>query len=146
MQLFGFNMKTVIQTTGWNPFQSYLLVATSASGITGLFFRNESSRVVSNVLPSWILYVWYTGLVLGSVLALIGTHINLKSKLQLEMAGVGILGSISTGYAIVLSFAGGRLSYSVFLIVAFSAACLVRTWQIYRLLQKLNSMQEVIDQ
>lgn len=145
MSLFGIKMKTIIQATSWNPFESYLLGAAFAAGLSGLFAKNETSQVVLDKLPIWVLYTWYLGLVIGAVLGLIGVHINVKLKLHLELTGIGILGGISAGYSVLIAIASNRpFAYSVFITLAFSLACFARTVQLIKTLRKLDKLQEVM--
>ena len=146
MALFNLRkMKTVIQPIGWNPFESYLLGAALAAGLSGIFARGETSQVILRELPLWVLYIWYLGLVAGAILGLIGVHVNTRWKLHLELTGVGILGGISTGYSILIAIVSNSpFAYSVIITAAFSLACFARTIQIVKVLRKLDKLQEVI--
>lgn len=138
-------MKRIIQVESWNPFETYLLVVSFIAGLAGLFFRGETSSVVANILPYWVLWVWYTGLTLGSLLGIVGVHVRFIYKLQVEMIGISILGSVSLGYALAVSIGGGRaFVYSVILVAFFSFACIARSIQLYKRLAKLEKAQEVI--
>lgn len=138
-------MKRIIQIDSWNPFETYLLVASCIAGVAGLFFRGETSSVISKVVPMWVLCSWYAGLTIGAVLGIVGVHLRFLYKLQVEMTGVSILSSISLGYAIAVAVSGGRaFVYSVILVTFFSFACASRSIQLYRKLRKLEKVQEVI--
>lgn len=138
-------MKTVIQPTGWNPFESYIVGAALAAGVSGLVLRGKTSQAVMRELPNWVLHIWYIGLIVGAVLTLIGIHINFRFRLHAELTGVGILGGISAGYSSLIAVAGSSpFAYSVLITAAFSLACFVRTIQLIRILQKLAKVQEVM--
>jgi hypothetical protein len=137
-------MKRVIQTSDWNPFQTYMLVASLVAGVFGVFFPRESSRVVSDAVPEWVLLLWYTGLIVGAVVALIGFHARIRFKIQIEMMGVSILTFVSLGYSTLISFVSGRpFSYSVLLTVFFCLACMARSIQLYKKIKDLNKGREV---
>lgn len=145
MSLFGYNMKTVIQPPGWNPFQTFMLGASVAGGISGLFARNETSSAVAASIPYWILCIWYTGLMVGGILGLVGMFINFRLRVHVKIAGIGLLGGISLGYSLLIAGISGRpLAYPVIITFAFSLACITRTIQLIKILQTPSRSQEVI--
>lgn len=138
-------MKAVILPPGWNPFQTFLMTAAVMGGISGLFARNETSQVAARILPYWILCIWYTGLVIGGILSLIGMFVNIKNRLLVKIAGISLLGGVGTGYTTLIGIAGGRyFTYTVLITAAFSLACIIRVIQLTKILHNPDKSQEVI--
>lgn len=135
----------MILPQGWNPFQTFLMSAAVLAGITGLFAKNESSQLVSRILPYWILSIWYSGLVIGGALALIGMFFSVKYRLLIKIAGISLLGGVGTGYTFIVAVAGHRpFAYPVLITGAFSLACIIRVIQLTKVLHNPDKSQEVI--
>lgn len=139
-----FNVRTVIQSSGWNPFQTYLLVASLLAGVSGLFFPNESSQAITRVVPYSVLVVWYIGLIVGSIATLIGSHFKLQARIQVEIMGLSLLTFVTFGYSTLISVISGRpFSYSILLTEFFCLACIAKLAQLLGKLKKLNQGSEV---
>lgn len=147
MNLLGRKVKTVIQPPGWNPFQTFLMSAAVISGIFNLFSKGNNSQLLVRNLPLWIVYTWYAGITIGGTLALIGMHINFRQRLLVKIIGLSMLGSISSGYCVLVAIASGRpFSYPMLITAAFAAACIIRTTQLLKILRNPHKSQEVIVQ
>lgn len=139
-----FDMKRIIQIDSWNEFQTYLLIAAFLAGFFGLFFPQETSRAASVGVPWWVLLVWYTGLVVGSTLSLIGSHLRFESKIHVEIIGLSILSFVTSGYSAIISVVSNRpFSYSVLVIVFFCIACVIRMFRLYGKIKDLRKSGEV---
>ena len=116
-----------------NPFQVFMMLACILSGFFGLFTPGESSSAIQRLLPETIQVIWYVGLLLGGILGLYG----LVRNMFIERISMTLLAGISIGYAFILFEISPRiLTFSVFVIIFFSIACIVRIFQIRRLLKR----------
>jgi ABC-type microcin C transport system permease subunit YejE len=110
-----------------------MMVACILSGLSGLFAPSESSAAIQRLLPKAVELGWYLGLIIGGVIGLYG----LVKNLLVERIGMTILTSISFGYLLVLINVSPRLlTFSLFIILFFSLACLIRIIQVNRLLKR----------
>ncbi len=116
-----------------NPFQVFMFIACIFSGLSGLFIPNRFSSSFQSTLPHSIQLIWYTGLIVGGVVAFYGTLRNIF----IERIGITILTGIILGFTIVIiSHASRFLNASFFLTIAFLIACVIRIIQITRYIKK----------
>lgn len=118
----------------FNPFEYFLLIVGVIAGLGGLLSSGQSSQVLQDELPRWVLIVWYGGLAITSAMSLIGIHFF---KFYLAISGLSIMSSISVAYSLVIIFAGGRLLvFSALITFGFALAAMYRGYQLYQLLRK----------
>ncbi|MDR7278943.1 hypothetical protein [Catenuloplanes atrovinosus] len=90
--------------TGRAPFEVCTLLAALAVG-TALHLGAVVPRSVSTAMPPTIQAVWATGLIVAGLVGLAGVAVprrRLLVGLGLELAGIGVLGTTATMYAISL--------------------------------------------
>jgi hypothetical protein len=115
----------------WNPIEVMIVASSILSGISGVFSEKESSQLVQEFLPYWVLLVWYTSLALGGVGILYGLF---KYNYYIAAMSYFIVSPISLAYGItIVSKGGAPLAYSAVITVAFGIAGLLRGYQLYRL-------------
>lgn len=116
-----------------NWFEAYLLVLALGSGTQGLLGRG-GSRTVEASFPAWGQYLWFGGLLAGSLLALAGVALASVVGTLLERAALFLLAGLSGGYtigAVVLCVVDtGPSAYATTLVAGFGLLCLTRTRQI----------------
>lgn len=139
-------MKMFVQSPGWNPFQTVFMIAAVMAGGAGLFARTETSQAVK-VLPSIVLTVWYIGLFVGGLGALVGLHLNIPHRLTIKIASLGLLAGITWAYSLALIFAPGvkSFAYSIVVTIAFAAACTIRIFQLLKVIHNPEQSSEVVN-
>src|SRR2546430_17175936 len=130
--------RALILASSNSPFQILTVVACLISGVAGLF-PHESTGVIDQLADGGAL-IWYSGLALGAVIALVGRFFQLPMSLLVERVGLYLLAGVmlSYGFGIYLLIGFERARLSGVIIVAFGLACAVRCWQIGRDLQRLR--------
>jgi hypothetical protein len=114
-----------------NPFELFLLAACLLSGVSGVIDPYRGSQAVVDALPLWELYVWYSGLAIGSLIALLGALRRRMLDLYIERMGLSLLTGLTLGYAVALvSQANRPLALPVVVTISFCVACYVRLRQI----------------
>lgn len=99
---------------GRHPFQTYLLALCFISGLP-YFFGQATAEAVENRLPVYVALAWGVLLVVGSALALVGSHWRggYDTALTMERAGLYITGVDGLVYG--LCILGGRDPFGGFL-------------------------------
>jgi len=119
-----------------HPFQIYVLTLMIAYGVAGLLNRHAQPGSVRETLGHYGALVWQIFLVLGSVSSVVGVFWrNRASGLVMEALGCLAAGA-ATAYAagILLYVVGLGATLSACVLFGFGVACVVRAWQIRRVL------------
>lgn len=119
-----------------HPFQLYMLAVTAVYGVIGLV--NHGARPPSVVLALGTLgsLLWSLFLLVGAVGALVGVALaDRATGLTLEASGCLLVGAATTYYAAVATWTLGWDAAVVGLVGGFGLACLVRAFQIHRVLR-----------
>lgn len=119
-------------TTGRHPFEIAVLLAAVVCGIA-LIVTGVSTRSVATAMPGVIQGMWHVLLVAGGAVGLIGVlgQFRLEMRLGFEVAGVVVLGTAATMYAIALiAVSGSQAIPAGSFIAAVAVASWARAWQI----------------
>lgn len=134
-------MKVLILSTR-SPFELFMLFASVLSGVNGLFNPIRASASASSVLPEWELYTWYSTLLVGGIIALIGYARKTLFSLSVERTGLILLAAMSLVYSVTLLVNDLALAFAASFVIAFGVACVFRIRQIGA---ELKRVQEVVD-
>lgn len=113
---------------GRHPFQTFMHLLCVVSGIP-LVLGVATPNSVRAELPDWIGFMWGLSLLMGSVLALVGSFWqgDYTNGLTIERIGLIISGAAAAMFGVVLlSFAGAPALVSACLTFGFGIACIVR--------------------
>lgn len=115
---------------GRDPFEVMFLIACVLAGISGLIF-GASSPNLAVALPGDTQTYWFAGVLVGSVLGLVGAFSKPPTGLVIERVGLALLSGLCGAYgvSIILNSANGAL-VGMFVTLAFGVASLIRVWQI----------------
>lgn len=128
--------KVVVRLPKWNAIEVFLLLAAFAGGVAGLFAREDSSRIIREQMPNWIIIVWYTLITISSVIALYGIY---KNRFDIGSGAYFVLGPVGFIFGIVvLSYGGSPLALSGILTTSFGLAGIVRGIQLFGLLKDIE--------
>jgi hypothetical protein len=123
-------------TAGRNWYQVYLLVLTAAFAVASWFTDSEGQTLITT-FPAWGRHIWYGGLLVLALAALVGIAMHNLTGLLVERAALFVLAGLCGAYGLVfLGFAGrsdpAHAVYVVVLVLAYAAVNLVRATQIRR--------------
>lgn len=120
----------VVLRSGRNPFEAYLLGACVLSGLAGLLTPEAQSPIVQS-LPKWEVVSWYSGLIAGGGVCLVGVSMRGLRSLLVERVGLLMLGAFAVLYSgAVFISAGPKGTFVALFIAAFAAASVARFVQI----------------
>jgi hypothetical protein len=109
--------------------ETYLLILCVVAGAGGILA--PQANVLNTLLPSWFLWLWNVGLIVGAVIGLCGMLFHSPTGPLIERAGLRLLNGIGLAYAAVVLYAAGvaglGTGLAVVLFVAFNA---LRVYQI----------------
>lgn len=120
-----------------HPFETYLLLLATVSGVPLLFGRTNSGSM-NETLPFVVVSAWGAMLVFGSLFALFGLYWRGRPStgLLMERAGLVGVGGASVIYsAVVLIQAGFDGMFSACIVVGFGLACFAQARRISRRIQ-----------
>lgn len=129
-------------TRGRNWYQVYLLVLAvvfvGASWLTG-----GEGQVIAAAFPSWSQYLWYGGLLAGSVAALVGIALATVVGLLLERAALLWLAGLCAAYGMAfLAFpAGADVFHTVYVVTFVGSFALVNLVRARDIRRGVNSMR-----
>jgi uncharacterized membrane protein len=120
--------------TSKSPFEIVVLLVLVLAGTSGLVSPDASSHAVAAILPIWGQYVWYSGLIAGGSVSLVGALTNRMWALFTERGGLLTLGVLCVVYtAIVIAVAGltaAGVAFSGALTLGLGVAFFIRARQI----------------
>jgi len=117
----------VLVRSGRNPFEVLMLCACAFAGAIGLLAPNASANAVTNTLPHWEVLCWYSGLLAGGVISLVGVARGGVMSLLVERVGIILLGCLMLAYALALfAQVGVRGTLPALVTGLFAVACVVR--------------------
>jgi hypothetical protein len=130
--------------TGNEPFQTAILVAFALWGVTSLATLHKVSTNTTRTLPTWGIYLFFIGLTVGSVTALVGVVYQtwLKDLLgfYIERAGLVALAGLCVAYSVwALAASGARAIAFALILTAIGGASLVRIRRIKTDLRQVRS-------
>lgn len=122
--------------SGRNWYQVYLLVLTMVF-VGGSWVTGSAGQVITATFPSWSQYLWYGGLLLGAVVALVGIALHSVTGLLIERGALFWLAGLCAAYGCAfLAFAErADIFHAVFVVtfvLTFALVNLVRAWQVRR--------------
>lgn len=125
-----------VATNGRNWYQVFLLVLTIAFVGTALASGSED-QVIARSYPPWAQQIWYGGLILGAISALIGIAMHSITGLLVERAALFLLSGVclSFGTAFIASILRVDLFhvlYVSFFVYSFGAVNITRALQVRR--------------
>lgn len=124
---------------GRHPFQVFMLTLSFISGLP-ILFGEFTAGSVESTLPPIIAYGWGASLVLGSIVALIGSYLSqahYATAVILERMGLTITGLSAVVYAVIIALQlepGGLLAAGI--VLAYGSACLSRARDISRIIHR----------
>lgn len=121
--------------TGNEPFQAAILVAFALWGLTSLATLHRVSTSTTRTLPTWGIYLFFAGLAVSSITALVGIVYQVWRKefigFYIERAGLVALAGLCVAYSVwALAASGARAVAFALILTAIGAASLVRIRQI----------------
>jgi hypothetical protein len=121
---------------GRNWYQVYLLVLTMVF-VGGSWATGSEGQVIAATFPSWSRYLWYGGLLIGAVVALVGIAQHTVVGLLIERGALFWLSGLCAAYGCAfLAFAGRTDAFHAVFVVtfvlAFALVNLVRARQVRR--------------
>lgn len=127
------------------PLEIAVLLASLLTGVFGLFSSTSGQTInsVDRILPGYG-WVWYVGITLGALTALVSIFMSIPSSLLWERIGLSILATFFIGFSFAsVTFAGAAgLRGSLFLL-AFGLGAVFRARQITQDLRMLeNAVKE----
>jgi hypothetical protein len=128
--------------SGRNPFQLYLLAACVLSGLAGLFAPASESAVVARSLPGWAVMAWYSALVAGATVSIVGVLTRGVGSLLIERVGLAMLAGFTMLYSGLVFVDAPRGTFSALFLAAFAAACVGRFLQIGRDLKRAEAVEQ----
>lgn len=113
-----------------SPFEVFLLAALVVSGIAGLINPHGSSAAIE-ALPGWARFLWYAGVAVASLGALVGALTTRLWSLFIERGSLSMLGVLLVAFAAaIVVVAGWIVAFSSIVTVGLAVACAVRVRQI----------------
>lgn len=117
--------------TGDEPFQTAILVAFALWGLTSLATLHSVSTSTTRTLPTWGIYLFFAGLAVSSVTALVGIVYQVWRKefvgFYVERAGLVALTGLCGAYSVwALAASGARAIAFALILTAIGTASLVR--------------------
>lgn len=127
------------------PLEIAVLLASLLTGVFGLFSSSSGQTVssIDRILPGYG-WVWYAGISLGALVALVSIFMSIPSSLLWERIGLSILATFFIGFAFAaITFAGAPGLRSSLFVLAFGLGALFRARQITQDLRMLeNAVKE----
>lgn len=121
-----------------HPFQLFMLIASFIYSLPGLAFSGVRPGSVQETVGPVGTIVWSVFLCAGTGAALLGIFGFLRDRatgLTFEEGGLAAAGAATVYYAGVSVYANGWTAlFAAVVMLGFGSACLVRSWQIHRLL------------
>jgi hypothetical protein len=117
--------------TGAEPFQTAILVAFALWGVVSLATLHSVSTTTTRTLPTWGIYLFFTGLTVGSITTLVGVVYEAWLKkfvgFYIERAGLIALTGLCLAYSVwALAASGARAIAFALILTAIGTASLVR--------------------
>lgn len=130
--------RALVLRTGRSPFQVLLMVACLISGVSGLFPHEQ--RGVIDQLAEGAAGAWYTGLIVGGSVVLVGVCMRVPTSLLVERVGLLLLTGLFLAYGVgvYLLLGNDQVRVGGVITIACGVACGVRAWQIGRDLSRLR--------
>jgi hypothetical protein len=130
--------------TGDDPFQTAILVAFALWGIVSLATLHSVSTTTTRTLPTWGVYLFFTGLTVGSVTTLVGVLYQVWLKefigFYIERAGLVALTGLCLAYSVwALAASGARAIAFALILTSIGTASLVRIHRIRNDLRQVRS-------
>jgi len=128
--------------SGRNPFEILLLVMCATVGVVGLCQPSATSNVVTSLLPTWEVIVWYAGLAIGGLVSLLGVFLSGVVSLLIERVGLIMLTCLTLTYSTaVIAQIGIKGILPALFPALFAVACVDR---FARITADLKRMENVI--
>lgn len=133
-------MKDLYSPPHWNPFQLFLMLLAFTSSLP-LLQGQSGSAILDAQLDTVDVVLWGICLLVGSGLDLIGMLTPWRRRhfgMVIERAGLILVGGAAGIYTYVILHAApsvGAVRYAAAIQLAFSLACVYRTYQITRALR-----------
>lgn len=127
-----------------HPFQLFMLAASTFYGVGGLLTRNVRPGTIQEAIGAGGTVVWQLFLAIGSAAALAGIFWRVRG-VGLLLEGLGCLsaGTATLFYAVIaLATVGPSAALSTCVLVGFGSACVVRAWQLNRVLNRAVKEQD----
>ena len=126
--------------SGRNPLAISVLLVFLLSGTVGLLTPEASSPILAEVLGHWV-WVWHTGLVIGSSTALLGLALRPLSNVLVERVGMMWMASLFLAYFVAVCVTDDAYftTYSG-VILSLGIAFAARVVQITRDLRRLHQV------
>lgn len=117
--------------TGNEPFQTAILVAFALWGLVSLATLHSVSTTTTRTLPTWGIYLFFVGLTVSSVTALMGVVYQVWQKefvgFYIERSGLVALAGLCGAYSVwALAASGARAIAFALILTSIGLASLVR--------------------
>lgn len=117
-----------------NWYQVYLLVLAMVF-VGGAWATGSEGQIIAQTFPSWSQFLWYGGLLLGSLVALVGIGMNTVTGFLIERGALfwlaGLCGCYGLAFLAFAERAGTfHVVYVVAFVLAFAAVNLARARQV----------------
>lgn len=133
-------MRPVTVTSGRHPFEVVYLAAALAAGVA-LLVADVRPGSVRQAMPLLVQAIWEVGLILAGLIGLVGlwwqSH-RLDDGLTVETIGVGVLGTVTTMYAVALYAVSGTQALAA---GAFVGATAIGSW--WRIVQIIRDLRRL---
>lgn len=123
---------------GRHPFQTYLLALCVVSGAP-MAAGQVTANSLEKELPELLVVAWGAMLVVGAVLALVGSYarVSYEWSLTLERVGLWSTGVAAVVYGAIILFSGSWGGFvAACIILGFGAACIRRARDIGHIFQR----------
>jgi hypothetical protein len=119
-----------------DPRAVFILALSVLSGFTA-FALKAGPGTLEALLPRWGVILWGVILVLGSATTLVGMAFQSLNGIITEQIGSIMVGASTLFYsALLINFVGGDAIQNVGIIAGWGIACVIRWWQLQRLLHQ----------
>lgn len=131
--------------SGRHPHEVFLLVVCFPYGIGGLISGSES-RALETTFPQWAKYLWFVGLIMGSIVGVYGIYRNDITGLLIErmaLRELTLLSALYIGVAIFSAPSTVSTALGISILLGFVISNIVRSIQIRNDLKNLPKSIEV---